>query len=279
MTKGVVLIACNNSEIDYIKQANFLASRISKYMNLPTTLITDNVEYLEENYKKHNFEKVVEIPTPKSFSYKKYFDGIFSKKQLEFKNSSRSNVYDLSPYDETLLLDTDFIISNDLLCSCFEQTKDFLIYKDAFDFAGWRDPNEFKFISEIGPDFYWATCVFFRKTEENKIFFNLVSHIKDYYSHYRNLYKLNTNVFRNDHAFSIAIHIMNGYTENSFAGKMPGTMYYITDRDLLLEMHDDNFLMLVQKENDSNQYVPVRVKGSNVHIMNKYSLNRIIDDA
>jgi hypothetical protein len=279
MTKGVVLIACNNSEIDYIKQANFLAMRVRKYMHLPTTVITDNVEYLQEKYPNHYFDQIVEIPQNKQFGYKKYFDGVFSKKQLEFKNTDRSSVYDLSPYNETLVLDTDFVVSNNLLCRCFNQSKDFLIYKNAYDFAGWRDPNEFKFISEIGPDFYWATCVFFRKTEENKIFFDLVSHIKQNYSHYRNLYKLNTNVFRNDHAFSIAIHIMNGFTENNFAGKMPGTMYYITDRDLLLELTHDNFLLLVQKQNDSNEYVPLRVKGSNIHVMNKYSLNRVIDNA
>ena len=278
MTKGVVLIACNNSEIDYVKQANFLALRISKYMNLPTTLITDNLAYLEENYKNHNFEQVVEIPTTTQFSYKKYFDGAFSKKQLEFKNTSRSSVYDLSPYDETLLLDTDFIISNDLLNQCFAQQKDLLLYKDAYDLANWRDPNEFAYISEIGPTFYWATCVFFRKTPSNKIFFDLISHIKENYNHYRNLYKLNTNVFRNDHAFSIAIHIMNGYTENEFAGNMPGNMFYTTDKDVLLTLDDDNFLVLVQKQQDSNEYIPLRVKGSNLHIMNKYSLNRTIDN-
>jgi len=281
MSQGVVLIARNNTEIDYIKQAVFLAKRISKYLNLPTTLITDNIEYLHKTYPKDIdvFDKVIEIDNDKKYSYKKYFDGIFSKKQLEFKNGNRSSVYDLTPYEETLLLDTDFVVSNNIFKNCFNQSKDFLIYDSAYDFAGWRDPNEFTYISEIGPKFYWATCVFFRKTEQNKIFFDLVSHIQDHYAHYRNLYKLNTNVFRNDHAFSIAIHIMNGFTDNNFAGKMPGTMYYCTDKDVLLDLREDNFLFLVQKRNESNEYTPLRIKGSNVHVINKYSLNRIIDNA
>ena len=40
-----------------------------------------------------------------------------------------------------------------------------------------RNYKEFDKISETGVDFYWATCVFFRKTAVNKIFFDLVKHI------------------------------------------------------------------------------------------------------
>ena len=41
MTKGVLLFASNNKSIDYVKQAIFLAKRISKYMDLPTSIVTD----------------------------------------------------------------------------------------------------------------------------------------------------------------------------------------------------------------------------------------------
>jgi hypothetical protein len=276
MTKGVLLIARNNTEVDYIKQAVFLANRIKKYLNLPTSLITDNVKYLEKTYDASVFDKIIDIDDSKNYTYRKYNDGNYTRKQLEFKNTNRSSVYDLTPYDETLLMDTDFIISNSVLTECFNQTGNFLIYKDGFEFSGWRDLNEFKYISEVGPDFYWATVVFFRKTEENKIFFNLLKHIQDNWSHYRLLYQLNTDVFRNDFAFSIAIHIMNGYTQGIFAKKMPGTLYYSTDRDLLIDLKDDEFTLLVESQNSS--YFPVKIKGSNVHVMNKFSLGRIIDN-
>ena len=45
-TKGAFLIARNNSQVDYIKQAVFLAKRIRKYLGLPTTILTDGVDYL-----------------------------------------------------------------------------------------------------------------------------------------------------------------------------------------------------------------------------------------
>jgi len=280
MSKGVLLIARNNSEVDYVKQAVFSAKRIKNYLNLPVSIITDNVQYLNERYTDSMsvFDKVIELEKESSYTYKKYYDGSWTRKNLEFKNTSRSSVFDLTPYNETLLLDTDFIIANNLLSNCFTQAHDFLIYQDAFDLAGWRDVSEFNSISEVGPNFYWATAVFFRKTETNKVFFNLIKHIQENWLHYRNLYQIRTSVFRNDHAFSIAIHMMIGFQAGDFAKPMPGTMYYSIDRDLLVEINNENFLILLEKENEAGKYFPTKIKNSNVHVMNKFSLGRVIDN-
>lgn len=277
MSKGALLIARNNTEVDYIKQAVFCADRISKFLEIPVSLVTDNVEYLNKNFPNHNFDQVISIDNDKNYTYKKYNDGNFSRRNLEFKNTSRSSVYNLTPYDQTLLMDTDFILSNAVLRECFDQASDFAIYKNAFELSNWRDLTEFEYISETGPDFYWATVVFFRKTETNKLFFDLLKHIQDTWPHYRSLYNLNTETFRNDHAFSIAIHIMNGYQAGSFATELPGTMYYTTDKDVLLDLTDTVFKFLIEYKN--GQYFPARIADSNVHVMNKFSLNRIIDNA
>jgi hypothetical protein len=277
MSRGALLIARNNTEVDYIKQAVFCANRISKFLEIPVSLITDNVEYLNKSFPDHKFDQVISISNDKSYTYKKYNDGNFSRRNLEFKNTSRSSVYDLTPYNETLLMDTDFILSNSVLNECFDQANDFALYKSAFELSNWRDLTEFEYISETGPDFYWATVVFFRKTETNKIFFDLLKHIQETWSHYRSLYNLNTETFRNDHAFSIAIHIMNGYQQGNFAAELPGTMYYTTDKDVLLELDETVFKFLIEYKN--GQYFPARIADSNVHVMNKFSLNRILDNA
>jgi hypothetical protein len=277
MTQGAVLIARNNKEIDYIKQAVFLASRIEKYLELPTTLITDNTEYLKKNNLTSYFDKVISIESNISYTIKKYRDGLVYQNSLDFKNTDRSTVYDLTPYNETLLLDTDLIISDNTFKNCFTQSSDLLMYSNAFELSGWRDTSEFKFITDAGPKFYWATAIFFKKTEENQIFFNLVKHIQENWVHYKKLYQIVSPVFRNDFAFSIAVHIMNGYTTNNFVKEMPGTLYYTTDRDELVELKDDSFLFLIAKENQYEQFLS-RIKGKTVHVMNKYSLNRVIND-
>lgn len=278
MSSGVVLIARNNGSIDYIMQAAFLAKRVCKYMNLPTTLLTDDVKTAEQRYS-DVFDYIIELKDSGLHSHRIYHDGTYSRKILEFKNVDRARVYDLTPYDETLLLDTDFIIANDTLNYCFEQNHNFLIYKDAVDLAGWRNTDEFKTITPIGPQFYWATCVFFRKSSTNKIFFDLLQHIVDHWLHYKTIYNIPSSVFRNDYVFSIGIHIMNGYIENDFARHMPGKKFYILDRDICLDINDDEFLLLTERDDNSKEYNPHKIKGSNVHVMNKFSLNRIIANA
>lgn len=278
MSRGAVLIARNNSDIDYIKQAVFSAKRIKQYLDLPVSIVTDSPEYLQRNFDFLVFDEIIPIENVNDYTFKKYYDGTWTRKSLEFKNTSRMDVYDLSPYTETLLLDTDYIVSNNLLSNCFDQKEDFLIYKKSFDLAGWRNIDEFQKINNAGIDFYWATVVFFRKTDKNKIFFELLKHIKENWPHYRTTYQISTTVFRNDFAFSIAIHIMNGYQLGDFAGNLPGTLFYTTDRDLVHKIDNDTMTFLIEKENSAGNYFSATVKNSNVHIMNKYSLGRIIDN-
>lgn len=276
MTKGVVLIARNNSKVDYIKQANWLANRISKYMNLRTSIITDNVAYVKKHYP-DTFEHIIEIPNEHNYTHKSYKDGLYARTNLEFKNTARCDVYELTPYDETLLMDTDVAISNDLLNNCFNEDNDIMLYKDAVELSNWRDLTEFDRISPNSIEFYWATVVFFRKSKVAETFFNCVKHIQHNWHHYRNLYQITNATFRNDFAFSIAVHIMNGHKTGNFIKQLPGKLYYITDRDLLLSEDNGTFKFLVEKK-DSSGYFPVKVKGKNVHIINKFSLGRCIDE-
>jgi hypothetical protein len=150
------------------------------------------------------------------------------------------------------------------------------MYSSAVNLIDWQDLTEFDFISNTGPKFYWATCVFFRKSPDNLIFFNLIGHIQENWNHYRNLYQIATAVFRNDFAFSIATHILNGYSDGSFVNEMPGRKYFATDKDAIIELNGDKFLFLVEREN-SGMTIPVQITGNNVHIMNKFSLGRLIN--
>lgn len=279
MSKGVLLFASNNNMIDYVKQGYFLANRIRKYLDLPTTIITD-VD-IKNKYPEYvtAFDKIILVESMQaSYTNKRYYDGSLSKRILPFNNGNRAYAYDLTPYDETLVMDTDFIISNDILKNCFLQTKNFLIYKDAVHVGTLESPFEFERISDTGVEFYWATVFFFRKTRINKTFFDLIKHIKENYYHYRSVYQFTTSVYRNDIAFSIAIHIMNGYQTGNFASVLPGKHYYSIDRDILDSVVDDEFTVLVEKPNRLGEYLPVKIKGTNLHVMNKFSLERAIDN-
>jgi len=273
MRSGVLLFAFNNEQVDYVSQAQYLAKRIRKYLDLPTTLVTDDVERVVKFYNgKEVFDEILSSSIEQK-NHKTYQDGSLSKKVLEFKNFNRSDSYDLSPYDRTLVLDTDYIISNDLLAQAMKLPHELMMYKDSMDISGWRDTSEFKLISETSIDFWWATCIIFDKSERNNAFFDLVKHIKKNYEHYRNLYQVTTTVFRNDIAFSIANNIM-GYTK-----ELPGKMVYSTGKDILQKIKDDELTLLVEKHNRVGEYTLIKSKGVNLHVMNKFSLGRQIANA
>ena len=171
MSKGALLIACNNNQVDYIKQAIFCAERIKNYLEIPVTLVTSNSGYLYENYKDKVsvFDNIVEIDNSSINNYKTFRDGAHTEYKLQWKNASRDKVYDLSPYDETIVMDTDYILCNDTLKHCFEQHNDLLLYKDAVDLSGWRETAEFNHISPNGINFYWATIIYFKKSPKTKM--------------------------------------------------------------------------------------------------------------
>lgn len=279
MTKGALLIARNNDTIDYVKQAVFLANRIKKYLNIPVSIITDSVLYLEEQFPEDTFDNIIKIDYRDDGPNKRdYYDGTLTSKKLNFKNNYRVDAYDLSPYEETLLLDTDYIISNSLLANCFDSPNDLQMFRKSDDIAKVRDEREFDHISDYSIDFYWATVVFFRKTKLNKIYFDLIKHIQENWNHYCTVYQLASTLFRNDFAFSIAGHIMNGFSKGSFISELPGRHLYTTDRDILWKLNDTEFIFLVEKDKYVGEYTPLRTKGQSIHVMNKFSLNRIIDE-
>ncbi len=78
--------------------------------------------------------------------------------------------------------------------------------------------------------------------------------------------------------FSIAVHIMNGYQRGNFSHELPGKLYFTSDKDILWDLTDDKFLFLIQKDKYLGEYTPLKVRGSSVHVINKFSLNRIIDN-
>lgn len=274
MSEGIVVFAYNNKSIDYVKQAVFLARRAKIYLNLPTSIITDNINYA--NQWKEDFDHIIELKS-QAISTKSYNDGTIAKQTLVFKNDTRPHVYALTPYEKTLLLDTDFVIANDILSHCFKSSNNFMIYKDSYDIANFRDYSEFKYVSDTGVEFCWATCVYFTKCSTNKIFFDLVKHVQENWMHYRQVYRLETPVYRNDHIFSIAIHIMNNFQKGDFAKKLPGKLFYVTDKDILYSLNKNEFTILLEKQNYLGQYTLAKLKNINLHVMNKFSLMDCID--
>jgi hypothetical protein len=276
MTTGALIFAHNNSHIDYVRLANFAAERVQKYLNIPVSIVTSDTKWLNDRYPSHVFDQVIDVPVIET-NKKDFYDGSLASKKLDWKNVTRHRAYELTPYDKTLVIDSDYIINSDILKIAFERNDVFQIYKDSFDLAGWRDTTYFQRINPYSIPFYWATAFVFQKDPIVEAFFNLVTYIKSNWSYFKMLYNMGLTVYRNDFAFSIAIHIMNGKTNGEFATALPGTMTYIQDRDLLLDIQGDSLQFLVEKKDYLGEYIAAKTTGIDVHVMNKISLCRVLD--
>jgi hypothetical protein len=210
--------------------------------------------------------------------YRQYFDGAMTHKKLKFKNDIRVKSFELSPFDETLVIDCDYLINNNILRYCWQQPHDFLIHKQAVDLSGYRYDPRLITLSDKSIDFYWATVFFFRKNKNTEIFFNYLGHVQENWNYYRYIYQIEQGLYRNDFAFSIAIHAMNGYQDGTWAHDLPGKLYYTIDKDILLEHVDTEMKFLIEKEKYRGEYTVMKTKGINVHVMNKFSIARLLNE-
>jgi hypothetical protein len=130
-----------------------------------------------------------------------------------------------------------------------------------------------KRISEVGPHMHWATTVMFKKNNVAKMFFNLVTFVRENYAYYGDLYRFDSRQYRNDIAFSIAKHILDGFEENTVMSLPDVTT--VLDCDILENIKEDLKLeFLVCDKNDSQKYFLTSVKNKDLHIMNKQSIIR-----
>ena len=277
MTTGAVIFAQNTPQVDYIKLAIYAASRIQKYLDIPVSLITDSRRWLDKTYQTHPFDQVIDLTGFYKEQDRISFDGSLTSGVTTWKNFTRNVVYDLTPYDKTLVIDSDYIICSPILKTALDSDYDLQLYPCGIDLAEWRSLNEFQRINEFSIPFYWATVFVFQKNPVMNSFFNLIEYIRDNWVYFKTLYSIQSSTYRNDFAFSIAIHIMNGKTNGEFATNLPGSMVFIKDRDYLIDIDESKIKCLVEKKDHKGEYIATKTDGLDMHIMNKNSLSRFID--
>ena len=72
--------------------------------------------------------------------------------------------------------------------------------------------------------------------------------------------------------------MLNGFSLGTFAHHLPGKLFYITDSDFLYQVDDTIMKFLVQKKDSTVDYTPIKTSTVDVHVMNKYSLLRQINN-
>jgi hypothetical protein len=192
-------------------------------------------------------------------------------KKIPFINHSRPDIWGLTPYDKTLLIDSDFLIFSNTLSNYWDVDEDILISSEMADIRGGRKGVLDQWVSDEGISLLWATTVMFTKTEKSKLFFNLVSHIRDNYELYSEIYRFDNRTYRNDISFSIAKHILDGFVKD---GTFLPPILTCQDRDLIYSVHENGLRLIIADAVSQESYIICKLMGRDVHIMNKQAIVR-----
>ena len=272
MNKGVLIIAHNSTSVDYAKTAIIAGGFAKKNLQVPVSLITD--QYTVDQMKEFNtytdavnvFEKIILIDRPTTSNSRILHNGARSNR-VPFINSTRSLVYNLTPYDRTLLIDSDFLIMSSHLNNYWKIADNILISNSMNDIKGDRIGVLDKWVSETGIHLYWATTVMFSKSKESETFFQLVEFIKENYNYYSDLYRFDNRQYRNDISFSIAMHMLNGFEKP--VGFLPPILT-VQGIDTIESVGRHNNLKIILSH--SSEHYLTSIKDRDVHIMNKQSI-------
>jgi hypothetical protein len=286
MTRGVLMYAHNNSEIDYVKIACANALMVKKNLGVPVTLITDHgsIKWTKENLGDtliaECFENIIEVNRNYGFkNSRNYSDTSHTTKTLQFYNTNHWEAYELSPYDETLFIDADYLIMSNELNKCWGSIHDVMINYNIYSPADDRNPYS-KNIDDMSIRLLWATVIYFKKSSLAEYLFSIAKHVQENYSYYRDLYHFSNGMFRNDHAFSIAVHTLNGFGETEkiiHQLPIPGLLMSWDTDDIQNINGLNDITLYAEKKKEKASYILSRIKGIDVHIMNKWAINRYSD--
>lgn len=280
MNCGILIFAHNSTEIDYALTAIISGKLAKKQLKVPVTLVTDTstVLWLKTSNMYTTaltvFDSIIETDKPITTNTRQLYDGTAST-TVPFVNANRSDAWDLTPYDRTLMIDSDFLLFSNVLSNFWDNTESFMIAPAMVDVIGNRVGTLDKFVSDEGIPLMWATTVMFTKNEESRQFFNLVKHIKKHYAIYAEIYRFDSRTYRNDIAFSIASHIIAGFVTNSQYFLPP--ILTSQDKDLIQSVHSNGVRLLVNNPL-SDQFNICNIQNSDIHLMNKQSIVRFANE-
>jgi hypothetical protein len=233
-SRGIIAFARNTETTDYVSIAKKTLCIASKTLNLPHMLIT-NVD--DESFVNHRFD-------------------VDQQKFVEWRNYGRHLVYELSPYDETIVIDADYLLLDKNINSLFDIEWDYILQRNSHALTVEWDQK----MGQFSLPYVWATIFAFRKTKKSEIFFKLIDRIFNNYKYYRNLFNIQERNYRNDYAFAMADIILNGYSVSTFG--ISGSMLSIDQPINSIKIKDNSLIV----KDDHKSYV---VPKTNLHIMSK----------
>lgn len=249
MKRGVLLFAHNSPSTNYFNMAVYTAKRVNKFLDLPVSIITDEHSVTDSDYTFDNI--ILQKPDPTNY-----------RKRQPWINKGRYESFDLTPYDETLVLDTDYLLNSNKLLKCFEYQTDFVCHEKC-RFVFENIPAER--VGKNGFTSVWATVMRFKKTNRSKQIFQMMKMIQHNYDHYATLHNFDSGTFRNDYALTLALKIVNGHMDNR-QHYLHWDLLHIGLKTKVVRETDTDYVF-IYRDRDKTDYI--KVSNMDFHMLHK----------
>jgi hypothetical protein len=261
MTTGALIFAYNNEQTDYVAMAAWTAENIRRHLGIPVALVTDKPTKL-------HFEQVI---IQESIKENGRWFGDYGT-QVSWHNSTRPLAYELSPWACTLLIDSDYVVASDQLKVLLKSDRKFLAHRLAYDITGLRDFSDLNYFGKYNMPMWWATVIMFRRSEQAQLIFETMAMIRDNWDHYRNIYSNRLPAYRNDHALTIALGVVNGHTLDHDA--IPWDLASLTPDHKLTQLGPDHYRIDFLTQDQKPKWIELR--NQDFHAMGKKDLGEIV---
>ena len=106
MTKGFMMFAYNNEQIDYTKLAIVATSALKKYMpDIPVVLVTNersliqSKQYTTKKMTTKLWDQVIMTDPEYETNIRIHNDGAYNSFNAQFTNTNKHDIYNLTPFD------------------------------------------------------------------------------------------------------------------------------------------------------------------------------------
>lgn len=213
MNKGYICVVQNTKDTNYLRLAYALALSIKNTQTDVNKLsIVTDIKRMPKGYRKV-FDKVIPITTDRA-------------KDAEWKLHNIVDLYDYTPYDETVMLDSDMLFLSDVshwwefltLKNIWFTTQARNLYNDPIP-SGTIYREEF--VKNELPSVYNA-FFYFKKGDETKELFDMMKHVCTNWDFCvsRYLFNKKPKVFSTDVAFGLSLKLLGRGVDGTF-NQMP----------------------------------------------------------
>lgn len=265
MTTGALIFAFNNEHTDYVRMAAWNAENIHRHLDIPVAVVTDSVEQASQY---SSIDRV--IAAAPATGGTRWFEDYAAT--VSWHNAGRVDAYSLTPWDQTLVLDADYVVASAQLRNLINCKQDFVCHNRAMNMVTGKDLTSLNTFGRYRMPMSWATVMMFGRNNTSQYIFDSMTMIRSNWQHYRDLYHIDQSTYRNDFALSIALGIVSGHTNT--INSVPWPLVTVLPEHQLCQIDCDQYRVLYC--NDQNESRHILWSGLDFHAMGKQHLEKII---